>query len=109
MGEEGGESTMNPQRERESGLASIRVDGGRPALPVEVPWEEAKRYRYDSGVMTSLLHEQVPVLDYVQWRVTAIEPGLARTVLPLISQSTNQHCTHQAALLFLAADYTGGI
>jgi len=29
--------------------------------------------------------------------------------LPLISPSTNQHCTHQAALLFLAADYTGGI
>ena len=30
-------------------------------------------------------------------------------MLPLISPSTNQHCTHQAALLFLAADYTGGI
>ena len=30
-------------------------------------------------------------------------------MLPLISPSTNQHCTHRAALLFLAADYTGGI
>ena len=38
-----------------------------------------------------------------------IEQGLAHTVLPLISSSTNQHCTHQAALFFLAADYTGGI
>ena len=59
--------------------------------------------------MQSLLRQQVPVLDFVQFTVTSIEEGSAHTMLPLISPSTNQHCTHQAALLFLAADYTGGI
>ena len=60
-------------------------------------------------MLTSLLRQQVPVLDFVKWSVTSIEQGTARTMLPLISPSTNQHCTHQAALFFLAADYTGGI
>jgi methyltransferase (TIGR00027 family) len=59
--------------------------------------------------MQSLLRQQVPVLDFVKFTVTSIEEGSARTMLPLIGHSTNQHCTHQAALLFLAADYTGGI
>lgn len=72
-------------------------------------WEEGKKYRYNTEVMTALLREQVPVLDYVKWKVLEIEQGRSRTMLPLISPSTNQHCTHQAALLFLAADYTGGI
>ena len=80
-----------------------------PATPAETSWEEARKYRFDCGVMTSLLREQVPVLDFVKWNITRIEQGLADTVLPLISPSTNQHCTHQAALLFLAADYTGGL
>jgi methyltransferase (TIGR00027 family) len=75
----------------------------------ETSWEEARKYRYDCRVMTSLLREQVPVLDFVKWHIARIEPGLADTVLPLISPSTNQHCTHQAALLLLAADYTGGL
>lgn len=90
-------------------MDSTRVHDARLSQPAELGWEEAKKHRYDCGVMTSFLHEQVPVLDFVKWRLTAIEPGLTRTVLPLISPSTNQHCTHQAALLFLAADYTGGI
>ena len=60
-------------------------------------------------MLTSLLRQQVPVLDFVKWSVTFVEQGTARTMLPLISPSTNQHCTHQAALFFLAADYTGGI
>jgi methyltransferase (TIGR00027 family) len=72
-------------------------------------WEEAKKTRYNSETFTSLLREQVPVLDFVKWRVTLVEQGRAHSVLPLISSSTNQHCTHQAALLFLAADYTGGM
>src|SRR5690349_5391904 len=75
----------------------------------DVMWEEAKRVRYNCESFTALLREQVPVLDYVKWRVSFIEQGQARSLLPLISPSTNQHCTHQAALLFLAADYTGGL
>jgi methyltransferase (TIGR00027 family) len=35
-------------------------------------------------------------------------PGYARSLLPLSSESTNQHITHQAALVALAGDYTGG-
>jgi methyltransferase (TIGR00027 family) len=85
------------------------LENDRNAMLAETSWEEARKYRYDCGVMTSLLREQVPVLDYVKWNITRIEKGQADTVLPLISPSTNQHCTHQAALLFLAADYTGGL
>lgn len=80
-----------------------------PPMPAETSWDEARKYRYDCGVMTSLLRGQVPVLEFVKWNIVRIEQGLADTVLPLISQSTNQHCTHQAALLLLAADYTGGL
>ncbi len=75
----------------------------------ELLWEQEKEFRYDCRVLTSLLRNQVPVLDFVKWKVATISPGSARTILPLASPSTNQHCTHQAALLFLAADYTGGI
>lgn len=88
-----------------SGIESRR----EPAEIDEPSWEEAKKYRYDCGVMTSLLREQVPVLNYVEWHITRIDQGSADTALPLISPSTNQHCTHQAALLLLAADYTGGL
>ncbi len=89
------------------------LNNGAPGAPTRSDgsgsWEEGKKYRYDRGVMQSLLRQQVPVLDFVQFTVTSIEEGSAHTMLPLISPSTNQHCTHQAALLFLAADYTGGI
>ncbi len=90
-------------------MACVQSDGCDAALPDDVRWEEETKFRYNCEVLTSLLREQVPVLDFVKWRVTLIEQGRAHTVLPLISPSTNQHCTHQAALLFLAADYTGGI
>jgi len=75
----------------------------------EMTWQEAQRNHYSCDYLTSILREHVPVLEFVQWKVDAIEQGMAHTVLPLIATSTNQHCTHQAALLFLAADYTGGI
>ena len=90
-------------------MASVQTDCRDFALPDGVQWEEAKKFRYNCETLTSLLRAQVPVLDFVKWRVNFIEPGRANTVLPLIAPSTNQHCTHQAALFFLAADYTGGI
>lgn len=71
-------------------------------------WEEDARFRMHPGVVTSLLREQVPVLDFVDWRVTSIAPGTVHSVLPLNVASTNQHITHQAALFVLACDYTGG-
>ncbi len=64
------------------------------------------RFRYDPHTITSILRNIVPVLDIVQWSVISIEPGFVRSELPL---PTDQHITYQAALLFQAADYTGGI
>lgn len=60
-------------------------------------------------LLTRLLRKAVPVLDHVSWKVTEVDQGFTETLLPLSSRSTNQHGTHQAALIALSADYTGGI
>jgi len=86
-----------------------RFDGGHAQPLFEISWEEDQKYRANPQIVTDLLREQVPVLDFVRWQVTRIEPGVAESLLPLNPQSTNQHFTHQAALFLLAADYTGGI
>jgi methyltransferase (TIGR00027 family) len=79
------------------------------SLPLfEISWEQDKQFRMSPQVVTSLLREQVPVLDFVDWQITSIEPGQATSRLPLNPQSTNQHFTHQAAMFVLSADYTGG-
>ena len=90
-------------------MASTQLDGRGAASPDELRWKRGKEFRYDCKALTSLLRGQVPVLDYVNWGFNLIEQGRAHSVLPLVPSATNQHCTHQAALLFLAADYTGGI
>jgi len=90
-------------------MATVQSDPRDAESTDDTRWEEAKKTRYNCETFTSLLREQVPVLDFVKWRVTLVDQGRASSVLPLISPSTNQHCTHQAALLFLAADYTGGM
>lgn len=59
--------------------------------------------------MTDLLHNAVPVLKTVDWRVTEVTEGGCCSTLPLTFASTNQHGTHQAALISLSADYTGGL
>jgi hypothetical protein len=51
----------------------------------------------------------VPVLAHVGWKVLETGEGYAKAILPLNYESTNQHGTHQAALMVLAGDYTGGI
>lgn len=81
---------------------------GIPPPLFEVCWEQDRQFRMNPATVTSLLREQVPVLDFVQWSITVIEPGYTESVLPLNPQSTNQHFTHQAALFLLAGDYTGG-
>jgi O-methyltransferase involved in polyketide biosynthesis/acyl-coenzyme A thioesterase PaaI-like protein len=90
-------------------MSSHRFDGRHQEPLFEVPWELDREYRMNPSVMTSLLREQVPVLDFVNWEVRIIEPAFAETVLPLNPEATNQHFTHQASLLVLAADYTGGL
>ncbi len=86
----------------------FRMDPANDAPMFHVRWEQDKQYRMSAQVVTSLLREQVPVLDFVDWQVTSIEFGQASSVTPLNPQSTNQHFTHQAAMFLLSADYTGG-
>jgi methyltransferase (TIGR00027 family) len=74
----------------------------------EISWQEDLAMRTNPPMFTEFLREQVPVLDFVNWQITDIAPGEVTTVLPLNPPSTNQHFTHQAALIVLTADYSGG-
>ena len=76
---------------------------------LEASWAEDKKLRGEPEVLTKLFHQAVPVLQYLDWKVIDIERGFTETVLPLNVTSTNQHITHQAAVILIAADYTGGI
>lgn len=59
--------------------------------------------------MTALLRTSIPALDKSDWQVTRVEYGMCESLLPLNKETTNQHGTHQAALISLSADYTGGL
>ncbi|NTW94125.1 MAG: SAM-dependent methyltransferase [Chlorobiaceae bacterium] len=72
-------------------------------------WEQDRKERFNLAALTDSFHESVPVLDFIDWKITAVERGYTETVLPLNPNSSNQYITHQAALMLLAADYTGGI
>ncbi|HMP78418.1 MAG TPA: SAM-dependent methyltransferase [Pirellulaceae bacterium] len=74
-----------------------------------VSWEEDYASRVNPHLMTELLQKAVPVLKACDWRVTDVEYGACQTLLPLNQSTTNQHGTHQAALISLSADYTGGL
>ncbi len=74
-----------------------------------ISWEEDYDTRVNPGLMTELLHRAIPVLKSVQWRATEVGEGVCTSELPLSHASTNQHGTHQAALISLSADYTGGL
>jgi methyltransferase (TIGR00027 family) len=74
-----------------------------------ITWEEDYRQRVNPELFTRLLRDAVPVLGHVGWTVLETGEGYAKTLLPLNYESTNQHGTHQAALIVLAGDYTGGI
>lgn len=72
-------------------------------------WEYDYATRVNPTLMTALLHAAVPVLRHVSWRVVDVAEGYCQSELPLNRESTNQHGTHQAALISLAGDYTGGL
>lgn len=74
-----------------------------------ITWAQDYDTRVNPTLMTRLLHEAIPVLQWTGWRVTEVEEGCCITELPLNHATTNQHGTHQAALLSLSADYTGGL
>jgi methyltransferase (TIGR00027 family) len=67
------------------------------------------RDRINPSLINSLAHQAVPVLQYSGWNLTTIEYGFCESELPLQPSTTNQHGTHQAALISLSADYTGGM
>lgn len=72
-------------------------------------WQEDYEKRMRPDRMTRLLRYAVPVLKSVGWSVKEVTHGGCRSELPLCFESTNQHGTHQAALISLSADYTGGV
>ena len=67
------------------------------------------RDRINPALINSLAHQAIPVLKYADWNLTRIEYGYCESELPLQPSTTNQHGTHQAALISLSADYTGGM
>lgn len=67
------------------------------------------RSRYQRGPLTQSFHRAVPALKFLNWRIEEVERGRCVTRLPLSVESSNQYITQQAALMLLAADYTGGI
>ena len=72
-------------------------------------FEKDYKKRINPELMTQLAWRAVPVLEHVGWQITRVGFGVAETVLPLNAETTNQHGTHQAALISLSADYTGGM
>lgn len=74
-----------------------------------ITWEKDYQERVNPGLMTSLLRASIPVLEQSDWQVTRVDEGYCETLLPLNKATTNQHGTHQAALMSLSADYTGGL
>ncbi|MEO1614292.1 MAG: SAM-dependent methyltransferase [Planctomycetota bacterium] len=75
----------------------------------QVSWEQDYEQRVNPKLMTCLARKAVPVLDWTKWEITKASPGYCETLLPLAVESTNQHGTHQAAMISLSADYTGGM
>jgi methyltransferase (TIGR00027 family) len=74
-----------------------------------ISWEQDYAERVNPALMTRLLHAAVPVLKWTRWNVKTVGHGYCESILPLNVETTNQHGTHQAALISLSADYTGGM
>lgn len=72
-------------------------------------WNVDSEKRFNLEKLNQSFRESVPILDYLDWRIESMKRGFAETVLPLNVHSSNQHITHQAALMLLSADYTGGL
>jgi methyltransferase (TIGR00027 family) len=74
-----------------------------------VDWESDYETRINPALMNELLWKAVPALKASNWNIVAVGPGYCESMLPLNQATTNQHGTHQAALISLSADYTGGM
>ncbi|MEM6688577.1 MAG: class I SAM-dependent methyltransferase [Planctomycetota bacterium] len=78
-------------------------------LPKNISWQDDYQDRMNPKLMTRLLRKAIPVLQNCEWTIDELRDGYAETTLPLSAATTNQHGTHQAALISLSADYTGGL
>lgn len=76
---------------------------------ISISWERDYKDRMNPALWTRLLRESVPVVRYINFKVVEIAEGFCKCLLPLNYESTNQHGSHQAALISIAGDYTGGI
>ena len=76
---------------------------------VVIDWEQDYAIRMNPKLVTKLLRDAVPIVKRIDYQVLDVAEGYCRSLLPLNFESTNQHGTHQAALMSIAADYTGGI
>lgn len=65
--------------------------------------------RINPALMTMLLSEAVPTIKDVDFRYEEVKKGYCRSVLPLNHKSSNQHGTHQALIMGMSGDYTGGL
>lgn len=72
-------------------------------------WEEDKEKRFNLDKLNSSFRDSVPILEFIDWKISSIKRGYTETILPLNPNSSNQYITHQAALMLLSADYTGGL
>lgn len=65
--------------------------------------------RLNPELMTRLLSNAVPSVKDTGFRYLEVKNGYCRSLLPLNYKSSNQHGTHQALLLAMGGDYTGGL
>lgn len=72
-------------------------------------WELDHRERLSSKKLTEWFHDSVPILKILNWQVDFVRRGECRSTLPLTVEASNQHVAHQAAVIMIAADYTGGV
>ena len=78
--------------------------------PIEdITWQYDFQVRMNPELLNQLLRDSIPVLEHLNWQVQQVTEGGCVALLPLNHQATNQHGTHQGALIGMSADYTGGI
>ena len=65
--------------------------------------------RVRPDLITELLAEAVPAVRRAGFEFVEVGDGFCHARLPLTRENTNQHGTHQALLVAMAGDYTGGL
>lgn len=75
----------------------------------DIAFRNDYKHRINPNLMTVLLADAVPVVKEIQFRYEEVRRGYCKSFLPLNYMSSNQHGTHQAMLIGMAGDYTGGL